>query len=186
MGEYGAADVYSHKNEVFFVHSVPFTGGVSINFQEKDLRTLPIVDEDEKEIINDYRIGFDGDLDVPATDGNSNNIGSASRSLLSIHSLPEMGSDAGGQIIFKDKISAIYIGERYIKRTHKRLSTLPSPLTRIKFSIFTDFKSVINVGSFFTLTLSDESYVNKKFEVFEFNVNDDIDRINILAYEVEE
>ena len=187
MGEYGNADVYSHKNEIYYVHWVPFTGGVSVtlNANEKDkLKSLPIITEEERDLINQYNIGYEGDGGTAATDTGNNNIGLVSRNKLGVHSLREMRSSDDTQFMFKDLTSAVYIGEGYIRRSQKNLSTDPAPLTKIKFNIFSDNKEWLDLQSYFRLTLPDESWTDKIFEVFEFNISEDNDDISLLAYEV--
>lgn len=184
LGEYSNADVYSHLNDVYFVHWQPFSGGVKVELIEEDLKTLPTVEEDEKDLINDYRIGYDGDAGTPATDSNSGIIGNVSRSKFGTQSLPEMRSDTRRQIVYETKAAAIYIGEGYINRVHKNLSTQPDPLTFQRFDLFADQRQWIDLNTYFKLTLSDESWTEKIFEIFEFTINEEEDNINLLAYEV--
>jgi len=184
LGEYSNSDVYNHANDIYFVHWQPYAGGASITLNESDLKKLPSVIEDESELINDYNIGYDGDFGIPATDSNSNNIGSVSRDRFGTKSLAEMRSGTDGQIVFETKAAAIYIGEGYIKRTTKNYNTIPSPLSKISFEIFADNKNYINLQTKFRLNLSDEGWTNKIFEVFEFTVDEDNDSIVITAYEV--
>ncbi len=189
LGEYSNADVYSHNNIVFFVHWVRTTAdNSSISITEKDFKAVPSVSEAIEEIVNDYSIGYDADNETPATDSNSNNIGSVSRTKYGTRSLPEMQSSEGTQIIFKDKVSAIYIGEGYVRRTQKGIDTAPQnpkPLVRTTFEIFSDFRSFINLQTRYRKTFSDESWTNKLFEIFEFTINEDEDKIAITSFEVE-
>ena len=169
------------------MHWVPFTGGVSIslNAGERDkFRSLPQVTEIESDIINDYQIGYDGDSDTPATDSDNNNIGNISRDYYGTHSLPETNSGTDQQIVYKDLTSAVYIGEGYIRRTLKNLNTFPEPLSKIRFNLFADNKEWIDLQSFFKLTLSDEAWTDKIFEVFEFTIDEDNDNLEVIAYEV--
>lgn len=189
LADYGNADAYSHLGNLYFVHWVPFTGGVSINLnagQRDKFKSLPQVTEIESDIINDYNIGYYGDDDTSATDSANNNIGEISRSYYGIHSLPETNSSNEQQIIYKDLTSAVWIGEGYIKRTHKNLNTNPEPLSKIRFNLFADNKEWINLQSYFGLTLSDEDWTNKICEVFEFTIDEDGDNIELVSYEVVE
>jgi hypothetical protein len=186
IGEYGNADVYAHLNDTYFVHWVPFTGGVSIllDATERDkLKSLPIVTEDETTLFNDYSIGYDGDGGVAAIDSANGNIGNISRTKWGVHSLPELRSDIDAQIRYQNLTSAVYIGEGYIRRTHKNLLKQPQPLTAIRFNIFSDNKEWITLQSYFNHTLPDESWTAKTFEVFEFTINEEEDDIEIFAYE---
>jgi hypothetical protein len=42
----------------------------------------------------------------------------------------------------------------------------------------------MDVNTFFKLTYPDEGWLNKIFEIFEFNLNEDDNEIDIIAYEV--
>ena len=189
LGEYSNADVYTHNNNIYFIHWIQSSGSnASIGITIKEKRECPIVNEDQNELINDYSIGYYGDNGSSATDTNSNNIGNVSRKKYTTRSLPEMDSSNGAQIVFKDKVSAIYIGESYMKRTHKGLTSTPSepePLIQITFELFADFREFINLQNRFKLTFSDENWTNKLFEIFEFSIFEDEDKISIKAYEVE-
>ena len=183
IAEYSNADAYSHNNQIYFVHWTPTTGGSVFTIEESDIKTLPTVSSDEANIINDYKVGYFEDLDDPATDSNGDNLGELSRNIYSTKSLPEMNSNTG-QIIYQDKTSAQYIGQGYIKRTMKDFDGQPQPLTKITFSIFSDYKQQMNLQTRFKLTLSEEAWENKLFEIFEFSVDEDKDAIKIVAYEV--
>ncbi len=189
LGDYSNSDVYSHGFEVYFQHWVPFTGGVSVFLNTetreigKRLKTVPFVRMDQGIMINDFSIGYDGDNEIPATDLNSDNIGLISRNRYGSISLPEMQSNENAQIIFKDKVSAVYIGNGNIKRTHKNLTTDPTALTKIVFNLFADHKDWITLETFLKLTFPDESWTEKVFEIFEFNVDEDADDISCVAYE---
>lgn len=186
LGEYANADVYTKNNQTYFEHWYPRIGNAVAFINENDLIDFPIVWEDETEIINDYSISYDGDLGIQATDENSNNIGMISRSRYGTMALPEMASGTDGQIIFKDKASAIYIGESYIERTTKNYLNNPVPLTKLSFSISINYKTKIDMSSRFRFTFNDEDYDDKLFEVFEITIDNDTSKIIIIAYEVEE
>jgi hypothetical protein len=189
LGEYSNADVYVHNNLIYFVHFQPTTVDNSvISILEKDFRSFPSISEGIEDIINDFSIGYYQDNGVPATDDNSNIIGLVSRNRYGKRSLPEMSSGDGAQILFKDKVSAIYIGEGMIRRTQKGIDSAPQnprPLTAIQFEIFSDFRDYINLQNKFKLTLPDEDWVLKLFEIFEFEINENEDKITITAYEVD-
>lgn len=184
LGEYCNADVYSHKNDIYFVHWVLNTNTNLIHLGEDDFRNVPTVYEDEKEIINDYSIGYYGDADVPATDANSNNIGVNSRNLFGIKSLPELRSNDGNQIVFENKAAAIYIGEGNIKRTVSNYNKIPNPLTKINFSLYNEDRYYMTLNTKLSITFSDEGWTNKIFEVFQFTIDEDNDEIVVVAYEV--
>lgn len=187
LAEYSNSDAYSHNNRIYFVHWKPFSGGVSVKLTEENLKTFPIVSEDEKEIINDYSIGYDGDGGTPATDSNGSNAGSLSRSRYGTHSLPELDSGTGSQISFRDEDSARYVGEGYIRRTHFNYLTNPRPKQKIMFNISnTDFNQWITLTTKFRIVFSDEAWNSKAFEIFSFEINRDEDDIAIEALEVVE
>ena len=189
LGDYSNSDVYSHGYEVYFQHWISFTGGVSIYLDtesrilRKKFKSVPIVSANSNILINDYSIGYDGDLGIPATDSNSNDIGLVSRNRYGTQSLPETKSDANAQIIFKDKTSAIYLGESNIKRTHKNYDTNPMPPEKINFSLYADHKDYIDLNTFLKLTFPDEGWTEKTFELFEFNLSEETDDIKCVCYE---
>lgn len=182
LSEIGCADTFSFKNELYFKHWKPYTGGVKAYLVEDDLLSGVSVDVLEKEIINEYRIGYYGDAGTPVTDSG---IGTVSQARFGIQELPEMSCREGSQIIIKDITSAKYIGETYIKRTNYNYIN-PRPLTVIAFEIKWNNKEWLDMESYFRLTYSAESWDQKLFEVFELSINYDKNIINVVAYEVEE
>ena len=186
LSEYACADCFMMKGILYFKHYTAYTGGVSIYITEKDFISTPVVSSLLSEMINDYRIGYQNCGDVPATDANQGNIAAVSRTQYSTKTLPEMKSDVNAQIKFKDATSARYIGECYIRRTHKALSTIPAPLTQIDFNLQYYFKNNMDLQSYFRLTLSDEGWDEKLFETFKVGVNEENRSISILALEVDE
>lgn len=187
IGIYSLADVYAHLNNIYFsvwdetdIFSV-------IELDESDLLTPPLnIQEENTEVINDFSLGYDGDLNIPITDSAGNNIGSASRSFYGTQSLNEADTSYGNQIRYKRKEAAQFVGEGYIKRTQKKISEVPLPLTRFNTAIPADHREWITLESKFRLTYEPEGWSSKLFEVFEYSINEDINRISLLAYEVEE
>lgn len=186
LADFGCADIYIHKNKIYFKHWKEFSGGVKVELEEKDLRKAPLVSDLYDDIVNDYRIGYSGDGEVPATDANSNNIGSLSRSKNGTQSLPDMDCSDEQQIVFENKATAIYIGECYIRRTHKTLSTNPRALRQIDFELSADHRDWIDLQTFFRMTLSDENWTDKLFEVFFYEIDYNNNNIKLTAYETEE
>lgn len=185
LGEYGCADCYCHKNKIVYQVYRPFTGGIKVNLKESDLLEAPIVSVVEDEIINEFDIGYYEDGGTQATDAANNNIGATSRAVYGLHDLPEMrsGSD-NSQIIFKDKTSALFIGESYIRRTHALLATRARPRQKITTKISIEQKDWIDLNTFFTLSLTDELWMDKVFEIFSTNIDYESGQIEIVAYEV--
>jgi hypothetical protein len=187
LAELSNAYLYVHNDELYFVHWVPFTGGISVNLNGNNkgvLNKAPMVSSPEREIINDYSIDYYESGKNPATDSNSNNIGLKSRNKFGRYALPTFRTGSNEQIVFKDKTSAIYIGEGYIKKTNKNYDTNPEPKERIEFSLFADNDEWLDLQSFFNFTFDEEGYSNTTFETFEFDINEDKDEIKIVAYRV--
>ena len=188
LSEYACADAYSHLNKVFFKHWTVFTGGVKVNILEKELKTRPNVTDMESELINNFAVSYGGDLGIPITDANGNNIGQISRqsTYYGVHDLPSY--DDGGaeaQIYFTTKAGAQYIGECYIKRTHIDLSTQPRPPWAIDFELKGTHTDWIDLETYFTLTFSDESWSQKVFEFFRTEINYNSDSIKLRAIETQ-
>jgi len=187
VAEYSNADLYVHLDELYFEHWQEFSGGVTITIEgdrRGEFKRSPEVDSPDKDIINDFAIDYDESGETPATDSNSDNIGEASREKFRIRLLPGFRTGSNGQIIFKDKISAKYIGNSYIRKTNRNLETNPEPPTRAKFSIFSRYKRHITLGTYFRVNFSEESWDEKNFETFEFTINEEKDEISIEAYGV--
>jgi hypothetical protein len=189
LAEFGCADLYSHLNKMYFKHWQAFTGGVKVTLQESDIENFSRVDDTESEIINQYRIGYAGDLEIPATDDLNNDIGQSSRDRYGVHDLPEMDSSGSdSQIWFENNASAVYVGECYIKRSHIGIDNpnqVNRPPEKITFEVSGSHREWIDLESYFQLNESSEKWVNKIFEVFAFinNLNDN--KIKITAYEVD-
>ena len=90
----------------------------------------------------------------------------------------------GNQIVFKDLASAIYIGESWIKRTHSNLTTNPFPLKKCTFEIDIDFEHWVDLETYITITLSDEDWTEKIFEIFEITRDNKNRKIRLTVYEV--
>lgn len=79
---YGCADIYSKTdyilgaNEICFDHWQLYYGGSSTSFVQNDLKSLPIINTLDSDIINQYNIGYDGDTEITDSAG----LGAASRS----------------------------------------------------------------------------------------------------------
>jgi hypothetical protein len=184
LGEIGCADVYNHLGIIYFKHWRPFTGGVSVYLDGDDLRSAPVVDEAIDELINDYRIGYDGDAGTPAVDADNNSIGAISRIRNGTHSLADINGDGTGEITVKDLTSAMYIGECYIRRTHRALASAPMPLQKIEFTLAIDYWKYFNLNTFFRLTLTDEDWDEKLFEIYKMEKDETEMKFKMLAYEV--
>jgi hypothetical protein len=187
LAEASCCDCYSHKGDIYFKHWVPFTGGVKVELTESDLLSAPIVDDLGHQMINDYRIGYEGDQETPAEDANLGNIGSVSRSKFDVHSMREFEGGGNNQIMFQDATSAQYIGEQYIRRSHISLDKAEvRPPDVIEFRISIKHRDWVDLETFFRLTLSDEGWDRQLFEIFRFRRDYDRQEISIIAYEVEE
>ena len=187
LSEYACADAYSHLSKVYFKHWTVFTGGVKVNILEKELKTRPIITDMESELINSFSIPYSGDLGVPITDANGNNLGQISRqsTFYNTHDLPNYDSGDDAQIYFTSKAGAQYIGECYIKRTHIDLSTQPRPPWAIDFELKGTHTDWIDLETYFTLTFDDESWSQKVFEFFRTEINYNTDSIKLRAIETQ-
>jgi hypothetical protein len=186
LAEIGCADAFIHSNKLRFDHWSPFTAPASsiVNLQIKDLLAAPKISILFSEIVNDYRIRYTGDGEIPVTDSAANNIGALSRNNLSVFSLPEIQTSNDAQIQIKDKATAIYFGECLIRRTHTKLSTNPNPIQVIDISLPIQDREWINILSKFALTFSEEGWTNRIFEVMKIVYDDDANKIDLTAYEV--
>ena len=185
LAVYCAADCYLHNNQVYFRHWIPYTGGTSIYLTENDILDIIEIKSSENTLINDYNIGYDGDLGVSATDEDNNDIGNASRLKYGIHSLPELRCDtSNSQIWFENLASAVYIGESYIKRTNINYNTQPRPLTSFTARLKYNIQSWITLQTYCYVTFSDEGWNQKLFEIFEFTRDESAHTLTATFYEV--
>ena len=187
LGEKSCSDVFSHYGNIYFKHYQPYTGGVSLNLNvDKSTRLLtnPIINYLEPQMINQYSIDYDGSSGIPQTDSDSTGIGIVSRNKYGIRELSPFNTGTGEQVVFKDSVSTKYIGECFLNMTHHDLSTQPQPIIKIQFDVDIKFKYYIDLENYFKLTLTDNDWEEKVFEVFEFRRNEDARKINIVAYGV--
>lgn len=188
LGLYSAADVYTHHNDVYFDVWQPIgTRGTSVNINiDKKTRPLaaPKVQYIERIFINDYQIDYDGSGDVPLTDASAGNIGEISRIRYGTKSLQAFDTGTEKQVVFRNTTTAQAIGEKYIRRSNANLSTVPRTIMKIAFELDYSFKYVIELGLRFSFTLSDENWDRKLFEVFEYDMNRDTQRIKVVGYEL--
>lgn len=183
LSVYSAADAYSHLGDVYFKVWQPITSA-SVIFNTNStnkLKSMPIINYLEKDLINQYSIDYK-DAVSPVTD--SVNYGAASRAKFGVRELDQIRSGNNKQIVIDDVASAKWIGEQYMKRSHYNISVSPRPLIAIQFDIDIYFKDYISLETIFELTLPDESWSSKLFEVYEFRHNEDQRNINIYAIEV--
>lgn len=188
LGIYGCSDTYTHMNKVYQQYWQAYVGGVSINFdysKKADCpRTLPAITTLESSMYNDYSIGYNGDSGTPATDENSNNIGVESRNKYGIQQLSEMRcGDGHNQIYYKDKNSAIVIGEAYIRRSHYKLGINAKVLQQQVFDVDYSYKKNIELGYYFAMTCADEGWINKVWDIAGIKKNHKKQNINITAWE---
>ena len=186
LGMIGGADVYTHKNEMYYQHWIPFAGGVKVDLLESDLLKNPIIKDSEKDIVNDYRIGYAGDLGISTTDSDNNKIGAESRLDINFGTRPfrEMNGRIGNQIEIKDLTGAIYIGEVLIRRTHIDLNGLPRPHDIMDIEIPATHSTWIDLRTYFTQTYRAENWNKKIFEVFKSVRSEDKNNIKLTGYEV--
>jgi len=184
----GAADIYGHNNNLYFDLFREFTGGVVYTINDTDMISLPVVKSLESELINNYSINYVDSNETPATDLNSNNLGRISRKEENngIHDMAEIDGDEGNDIEIKDKVSAVYLGEQNVKRTHKNLdNSRAGSLREILFEMSEKFKNLIDITTFFRMNLSDEGWNNKIFETYGAEIDSDRNILKLIAIERE-
>lgn len=186
IADYGCAYIYYHKSTLYYKHYEPFARGVNEEVRDNNMTDLPVVDDLEKDMINDYSITYTGCEGVAVKDSDGgNNIGLVSRQKYGARLLTPMPGDADSQITFKDKTSAIYIGECHIKRMHKNLLTAPAPLTTIELTVDYFLGRNFDLNTYFRLTFPEEGWVDKIFEIFELTFDYDKTSTKIYAREVD-
>lgn len=181
-----AADIYGHNNKIHFKLYRKFTGKTSIIINDEDCKTAPAVTYLEAELVNNYNIKHVGCGDVATTDADNNNIGSISVLNNGRHDLSEIDGQEGNEIEIKDLASAVFIGEQAIKRSHAGIDKVnPGALQRISLKLNQAFNKIVDINSYFKLNFSDESWVEKLFEVFETEIDHDANTFKIIAVECE-
>ncbi len=189
LGLMGCADVYMHANEVWYRVWLTFANNglpVDASFGPKDLIGSPKISFMFTEMVNQYRIGYSGSGVSPATDDALGNIGAASRALYGTQDLSEFQCDDKDQIVLKDVTGAQYIGEAYVRRCHYMLSTRPTPIQQVEFSLKIQASSYVTVNSYIRLTFPDEGWTAKLFEVMRVETNPTTNLMHVTAYEVDE
>lgn len=181
------ADCYTWNNKIYFSHYIKAPSVVTPNLiSVSDMYDLPTVETDEQILVNDYSVGYTADGGTPITDANGNNIGASSRLRYGSHSSGNVSGRTGDVIEIKDLTSAIYLGEALIRRSQKSLATIPQPLQKITFSVSLQFKTYLDLQTYFRMTFADESWTQKLFNVFGLTVSMTTNTITVEAYEVEE
>ena len=183
IAKFGAADCYSANNQLNFKLYVQFTGGAKFNLADSDLAS-PIKRKLLRKYFNNYIIGYVGDLDTPAQDVDNDNIGLVSRNNNGKPDFKIDGSD-GKQIEIQDLVSAVFIGNTNIRRTHVDLFTKPFPVNEIQFSLDYKHKDFITLQTWFRLTNIANGWNNKLFEMYISRRSFTKKRFNIVAYEVD-
>jgi hypothetical protein len=191
LAEIGFADCYSRKGKICFVAWQPFTGYIAKSLTIDDIYSGGVqVAFAPKDVINDYSIHYANDGDVAASDAANNNIGAASRSIFGTQSLPAIDGGWESQVVIKDKATAVFIGEQYIKRTQRNINKdgnqVPQPLQEISFTLSFNHRQWISIETYFKMTLASENWTDKKFEVFRVEIDETAKNIRVKAYEVVE
>jgi hypothetical protein len=185
LGTFGAADVYMEQNRINFVVWRPFSGGIKTDLKAADFIEAPVVDSPNENLINEYVISYANDNEIPAKDSTGDNIGRLSR-LPTRNGLRDfvLNGSLGQQIIIKDKITADYIGQTYIKRTHKDLFTNPRALTRIRHSISINNANWLDLNTWNTITYKRAGWDGKIFELFGLRKDSSSKKIAITEFEI--
>ena len=116
-----------------------------------------------------------------------NHFGEISRQLDYLGKCDQNEIDGGcdADIIIKDKVSAEYIGETSIRRTHINLETNPRPPEIINFILPLKFRTFLTLESYFKLTLEDEGWEEKIFEVYMVEKDENKNIMKLTGYEVQ-
>ncbi len=181
---YSNAFIFLENNKLKMKVWAKYTGGSSIEITDDDYKNgLPIVDEDEGTMVNDYSISYFDDQGIPAIDSANNKIGSLSRSNNETKSF-QTNTSVNNQFVFKDLVSAVYIGEGKIRRSHKNLATAPKPLTFMDFNLYSDFRNRLTLDTYIKASLSRENFTKKVFEPFKYTISETKDNIKMRVYEI--
>jgi len=189
LGEIGVADVYDFMGQIYYAHYIEdkysVTADINLNETSTDIIGKIKVSNSNNEIINDYNISYVGYNGIPATDSNNNNIGSLSRDRYGVQSLPEFNGSIGEQIEIKDLKSAVYIGDTWIRKTHYKLTgTETRSRQLLTFTLPLDFKYILNLYGYVRVSLIDENWTDKIFELFKIIENNSSNILEVLLYEV--
>jgi len=182
VAEYCAADAYSHLGEIRFKVWQKITGDGAIAINEKNIIKQPITESAINEVINNFSIGYYGDAGIPANDSDNNNLGLKSRARYGERSLPEFSTGDENIIVFKDKTTAVWIGEQYVRRNHRDIDTIPLPLITSKLSVEGRLRNYIDLETVIGLTYSDEGFDNEIVEVFKFMRNNDKNIVDLTIF----
>ena len=186
IAEIGCADAYIHNNLIRFDHWHYFTRPASsvVNVDISHLLSAPKIEILFSEIVNDYRVRYNGDNGIATTDADNNNIGVLSRQNLSVFSMPEIRSTDTSQVQIKDLTTAVYFGECLIRRTHTGLLTNPNPLQTVEIELPIQDREWLDITSHIALTFPEEGWNSKIFEIMKILFDDDANKISLTCYEI--
>jgi len=182
IAEIGTADCFSWKNELFFELWEAFNLNIITTLDENSILNFQSIQTLKDKIVNDYIIGYVGDAGISLTDFLGDNLGLKSREKFGTRTLRAIDGSEYQQIEIKDKTSALFIGNTWIKRTQKNLLTNPEPLIKIRLKLKIDEAYNLDLNSIFILNCSWLNFQNKLFKVAEIRKNDFW--IDVVAYEV--
>lgn len=186
LAQFCTAYVYVYNNILYFepYEENYFFTAISINGDDPGvLMSRPKISFLIDRIVNDYEIGYIDDFDVPATDENSNNLFERSRDKYGVRTWGRsITSNDSGQIQFKDKTSAVWLGEQGMKQSHAS-DKISAPI-QITLDFNYNFKTALNLNTVFSFTYSKYNWTGKVFQIFRISKNEESQKINVMAIEV--
>jgi len=182
IAEYGAANIYNRNGKIYFSHPPDTAEETNVLISEDDIKIFPQIAVLRDNVLNDYRLYYDGCSGTPITDSGQNDIGSKSRSIFGTNSLPEFTSDEGAQIYYTTSAAAEYIGEKWIKLTHIDYSELSCrPKYAMSIRVNFDFIQYVEINKNIKLNYKDWS--EKVFKVYTQSINYDKEFIDLYIVE---
>jgi hypothetical protein len=177
IAAHSAADIYEFNGLVYFQNYTENSPGSKKIIEANDLKAAPILEMDEKNIINQYLIEYDGGGSVEDTI----ETGLNSRKVFGTRYSERL--TGAGIITFKDATAADFIGQNTIKMTHYDLSKLAKGRRSINIVIDYNNSTWIDLRSFFKLNYPSKNWNEKLFEVFKIRRDKENGNIEIKAYE---
>lgn len=186
IAKYGCAFIYDFLGEIYFqTYESPDTVLISkiVNINDSGILDSVKIQQPDKYLINDYAFNYNGDGGTPLTDAAGDNIGSLSRSDNGTRDVPDAGIN-NDVVEFANQASAKYIGNSYIRRGHKNLSTHPEALEEVSYSIELEKSGWLTLNNPFKFNFSPEAYVEKTLEPFLLKYSDIERKTRLICYEL--
>lgn len=182
IAKYSNADIYDYLGKIYMTVWRPQTSVLpKTSISDNDIIQSAKIEVMDKFIINDYSISYDGDSGTPANDTDNNNLGSLSRQRNGRYAFELAGSDI---VTLKDIGTAVWVGEMAMKRTHRDFTSNPRGLMRCELSITMDSGVWIDLKTILKLTLSQEQWDGKIFEVYRMELDYERKTIGLELFEL--